>query len=59
MSSIEQRNRILELERKVELIEARLGVVERAEAFEQSEPLLMSKRRPGRPRKDENVEAHG
>lgn len=55
MSSIAEANRVRELERRCDDLEARLAVVERAESFEQSESVA---RRPGRPRKQpEQAEA--
>lgn len=53
--SIELLNRIRELEAVIGDLEARISVLERADAFEQSEPIV--RRKPGRPRKEQNGEA--
>jgi BMFP domain-containing protein YqiC len=56
--SIEMMNRIRALEAKCEALEARLAIVERAESYEQQEEMV-PRRKPGRPRKEQNGEAHG
>lgn len=56
MMSLMEQAHMRALEKRIDELEARLAVVERAEAFEKSEVVP---RRPGRPRKEANAEAHG
>ena len=56
MMGISEARRMRELETKLEEIEARLAVVERADSFENSDSIV-PRRKPGRPARKVEAEA--
>jgi hypothetical protein len=56
MMGISEQVRMRALEKKVEELEARLAIVERADAYESAEAIV-PRRKPGRPARKLEIEA--